>query len=461
MARTKKSTVAFVCSECGAEHGKWQGQCSSCGAWNTLQEFKQSSGPARNSNKLRTSYSGAEGTIISLGEVKDLEGIRLATTFSEFNRVLGGGLVRGSVILLAGDPGAGKSTLLLQIAAGLSTQVKTLYVSGEESLQQIASRARRLKLAADNVQLASLTSVEEISDLVLSEKPGIVVVDSIQVMYTDDVENMPGSVTQVREAATRLTQLAKQSETIFLFVGHVTKEGNLAGPKVLEHIIDCFIMLDAPPGSRYRTLRSAKNRFGAVNELGVFAMTDQGLREVKNPSAIFLERSDEPGPGSVVTVIWEGSRPLLVEIQALVDEIQGGYPRRIAVGLDSQRLSMQLAIMHRHCGVTLNDQDVFANVTGGVRVLETATDLASIVAVYSSFRSRPVPHELVVFGELGLTGEIRPVPNGQERLREAQKHGFTHAIVPFANQPKSGIKGIETYPVKTLGDALETLTQLP
>lgn len=461
MAKTKKSTVVFVCTECGAEHSKWQGRCSACGAWNTLQEFKPSSGPARSSNKLRTSYTGAEGAVVNLGEVKDLEGIRLATTFSEFNRVLGGGLVQGSVILLAGDPGAGKSTLLLQIAAGLSTQVKTLYVSGEESLQQIASRARRLKLDADSVQLASLTSVEEISDLVLSEKPAIVVVDSIQVVYTDDVENMPGSVTQVREAATRLTQLAKQSKTIFLFVGHVTKEGNLAGPKVLEHIIDCFIMLDAPPGSRYRTLRSAKNRFGAVNELGVFAMTDQGLREVKNPSAIFLERSDEPGPGSVVTVIWEGSRPLLVEIQALVDEIQGGYPRRVAVGLDSQRLSMQLAIMHRHCGVTLNDQDVFANVTGGVRVLETATDLASIVAVYSSFRSRPVPHELVVFGELGLTGEIRPVPNGQERLREAQKHGFTHAIVPFANQPKSGIKGIETYPVKTLGDALETLTQLP
>ena len=461
MAKTKKSTVVFVCTECGAEHSKWQGRCSACGAWNTLQEFKPSSGPARSSSKLRTSYTGAEGAVVNLGEVKDLEGIRLATTFSEFNRVLGGGLVQGSVILLAGDPGAGKSTLLLQIAAGLSTQVKTLYVSGEESLQQIASRARRLKLDADSVQLASLTSVEEISDLVLSEKPAIVVVDSIQVVYTDDVENMPGSVTQVREAATRLTQLAKQSKTIFLFVGHVTKEGNLAGPKVLEHIIDCFIMLDAPPGSRYRTLRSAKNRFGAVNELGVFAMTDQGLREVKNPSAIFLERSNEPGPGSVVTVIWEGSRPLLVEIQALVDEIQGGYPRRVAVGLDSQRLSMQLAIMHRHCGVTLNDQDVFANVTGGVRVLETATDLASIVAVYSSFRSRPVPHELVVFGELGLTGEIRPVPNGQERLREAQKHGFTHAIVPFANQPKSGIKGIETYPVKTLGDALETLTQLP
>ena len=461
MAKTKKSVVAYVCSECGAEHSKWQGQCSACGAWNTLQEFKQSSGPARSPNKLRTSYTGAEAAVVNLGEVKDLEGIRLSTTFSEFNRVLGGGLVRGSVILLAGDPGAGKSTLLLQIAAGMSRQVKTLYVSGEESLQQIASRARRLKLDADDVQLASLTSIEEISELVLTEKPGIVVIDSIQVVYTDDVENMPGSVTQVREAATRLTQLAKQTETIFLFVGHVTKEGNLAGPKVLEHIIDCFIMLDAPAGSRYRTLRSAKNRFGAVNELGVFAMTDQGLREVKNPSAIFLERSDEPGPGSVVTVIWEGSRPLLVEIQALVDEIQGGYPRRIAVGLDSQRLSMQLAIMHRHCGLTLNDQDVFANVTGGVRVLETATDLASIVAVYSSFRSRPVPHELVVFGELGLTGEIRPVPNGQERLREAQKHGFTHAIVPFANQPKAGIKGIETYPVKTLGDALETLTQLP
>ncbi|MCY4658026.1 MAG: DNA repair protein RadA, partial [Gammaproteobacteria bacterium] len=317
------------------------------------------------------------------------------------------------------------------------------------------------RLDAEQILLASLTSVEQIAELVVKENPGIVVVDSIQVMHTDDLDNMPGSVTQVRESATRLTHLAKQTQTAVIFVGHVTKEGNLAGPKVLEHIIDCFIMLDSPAGSRFRTLRSVKNRFGAVNELGVFAMTDQGLREVKNPSAIFLERSEESGPGSVVTVLWEGTRPLLVEIQALVDEVQSGYPRRVAVGLDSQRLSMQLAIMHRHCGITLNDQDVFANVTGGVRTNETATDLATIMAVYSSFRSRPSPRELVVFGELGLTGEIRPVPNGQERLREAQKHGFTQAIIPFANQPKKPIKGIETYPVKTLGDALETLTQLP
>ena len=462
MPKAKKTATVFVCSECGAEHSKWQGQCNACGAWNTLREFKPGTDSRAGRRAISVKgFSGSEDAVINLGEVRDVAGNRLQTEYQEFNRVLGGGLVHGSVILVAGDPGAGKSTLLLQIAAGLCNQVKTLYVSGEESLQQIANRARRLKLDADNIQLASLTSVEQITDLVLEEKPQIVIVDSIQVLYTDDVDNMPGSVTQVREAATRLTQLAKQTETVFFFVGHVTKEGNLAGPKVLEHIIDCFIMLDSPAGSRYRTLRSIKNRFGAVNELGVFAMTDQGMKEVKNPSAIFLERSEEPGPGSVVTVLWEGTRPLLVEIQALVDDVQSGYPRRVAVGLDGQRLSMQLAIMHRHCGLTLNDQDVFANVTGGVRVAETATDLASIVAVYSSFRSRPVPRNLVAFGELGLTGEIRPVPNGQERLREAQKHGFTQAIIPHANAPKKPINGIEAYAVKTLGDALETLTQLP
>lgn len=324
-------------------------------------------------------------------------------------------------------------------------------------MRQIAARSKRLKLQPDQLNLASMTSVEQVGDVVERDRPAVVVIDSIQVMQTDYAESMAGTVTQVRESAARLTQLAKRTNTVFILVGHVTKEGNLAGPKVLEHIIDCMVMLDAPSGSRYRTLRSAKNRFGAVNELGVFAMTDTGLREVRNPSAIFLERSAEVGPGSVVSVIWEGTRPLLVEIQALVDDVQGGYPRRVAVGLDAQRLSMHLAIMHRHGGLSLSNDDVFINVTGGVKVLETATDLASMLAVYSSLRNITLPSELIVFGELGLTGEIRPVPNGQERLREAVKHGFTHAIIPFANRPSKPIEGMTTSPVKTLQAALDAV----
>ena len=456
---TKKAVVVFVCESCGEEHHKWQGKCNACGEWNTLVEYRPG-GNGRLDPTRVASYAGSDTLVTALGSVDTNVGERMPAGFTELDRVLGGGFVPGSVTLIAGDPGAGKSTLLLQVIASLCSRVSTLYVSGEESLQQIAGRATRLGLEAGKIQLASLTSVEQVANAIDRHKPKIVVIDSIQVMYTEDAENSPGSVTQVRESAARLTRLAKQTGTVMLLVGHVTKEGNLAGPKVLEHIIDTFIMLESPVGSRYRTLRSIKNRFGAVNELGVFAMTDQGLKQVSNPSAIFLERSSEPGPGSVVTVIWEGTRPLLVEIQALVDEVQGGYPRRVAVGLDSQRLAMQLAIMHRHCGLQLSDQDVFVNVTGGVRVSETSSDLATIVAVYSSFRNRLVEQKSIVFGELGLTGEIRPVPNGQERLREAQKHGFEHAIIPFANAPKQAIRGIKAHAVKTLGDALSVLNEL-
>lgn len=455
-----KTKTIFVCSKCGATHPKWQGQCASCEEWNCLEEANVPRKSAPSSPNFGEGYSGGLTAITRLSEVKAQASHRTSTGMAEFDRVLGGGLVLGSVVLMGGDPGAGKSTMLLQMAGNLSRKSPCLYVSGEESIQQIAGRAIRLGIADSEINLASLTAVGQVAEVVQRERPDIVVIDSIQVMHADDVESVPGSVTQVRECAARLTRLAKQQDCTFVLVGHVTKEGNLAGPKVLEHIIDCFVMLDSPPGSRYRTLRGVKNRFGAVNELGVFAMTDKGLREVLNPSAIFLERSDDPAAGSVVTVTWEGTRPLLVEIQALVDDVQGGYPRRVSVGLDAQRLAMHLAIMHRHCGISLADQDVFANVTGGVRVGETAVDLALLVAVYSSFRNRPLPRDLVVFGELGLTGEIRPVPNGQERIREVQKHGFTRVVAPIANRAKRPIAGVEVAYVKTLSDALDTLSNM-
>ena len=448
----KRSATVYVCGDCGSEHPKWQGRCVDCGAWNTLTRFSPGVATPRSA-----SYADDVVDIRRIDEIDVAVGDRVASGYSELDRVLGGGLVRGSVILIGGDPGAGKSTLLLQVVANLSTTMQCLYVSGEESMHQIAARAKRLKLAPEELHLASMTSVEQVGAAVERDHPAVVVVDSIQVMQTEFAVSMAGTVTQVRESAARLTQLAKRTNTIFILVGHVTKDGNLAGPKVLEHIIDCMVMLDAPAGSRYRTLRSVKNRFGAVNELGVFAMTDSGLREVRNPSAIFLERSAEIGPGSVVSVIWEGTRPLLVEIQALVDDVQGGYPRRVAVGLDTQRLAMHLAIMHRHGGLSLSNDDVFINVTGGVKVVETATDLASMLAVYSSLRNITLPSQLIAFGELGLTGEIRPVPNGQERLREAVKHGFTQAIIPFANRSPKPIAGMETFPVKTLQAALEAV----
>lgn len=457
-----KTKTSYVCNKCGTSHTKWQGQCSNCGAWNSLEEVVESSRSSITSKiaSAKAGYSGDGDGVTKLSEVTSEPNFRISSGMREFDRVLGGGLVTGSVVLMGGDPGAGKSTLLLQMACQLSDETNCLYVSGEESIQQIAARAQRLGLSDRDVDLATHTSVERICQLVLQNRPSVVVVDSIQVMYAEGVESVPGSVSQVRESAAQLTQLAKQTGTTVVLVGHVTKEGNLAGPKVLEHMIDCFVMLDAPAGSRFRTLRGVKNRFGAVNELGVFAMTDKGLKEVLNPSAIFLERSSEPAPGSVVTVIWEGTRPLLVEIQALVDDVQGGYPRRVAVGMDAQRVAMHLAVMHRHCGISLADQDVFVNVTGGVRVSETAIDLATLVSIYASLRNRPLPQDLVVFGELGLTGEIRPVPNGQERIREVQKHGFTRVIAPQANRARSAIPGVEVSWVKSLSEALDTLMDI-
>jgi DNA repair protein RadA/Sms len=373
------------------------------------------------------------------------------------DRVLGGGIVPGSAILIGGSPGAGKSTLLLQVMCQLAQHRSALYVTGEESLQQVAMRAERLALPKDKLKLLAETSVETLCELALQHKPEIMVIDSIQVMHMADVQSAPGSVSQVRESAAFLTRFAKQYHIAILLVGHVTKDGSLAGPKVLEHCIDCSMMLEGESDSRYRTLRGNKNRFGAVNELGVFAMTDKGLKEVSNPSAIFLSRSEQQSPGSIVMVIWEGTRPLLVEIQALVDYSQMANPRRVAVGLDQNRLAMLLAILHRHGNVQMNDQDVFINVVGGVKVSETSADLAVLLAMISSFRDSVLDRELISFGEVGLAGEIRPVPNGSERLAEAAKHGFKKAIVPKANVPKQSIAGIKIIGVSSLSEALEAL----
>jgi DNA repair protein RadA/Sms len=451
--KAKKPKTAFVCTDCGAEHAKWQGQCQSCQEWNTLSQVNI--GPIK---EARVGFAGTRAEAKKLGAVETVETARIATTFGELDRVLGGGLVPGSVVLMGGDPGAGKSTLLLQVCTRLAEAGQgVLYVTGEESLSQLALRARRLELPVAELEVAAETRGEVIANLVQSVKPAILVLDSIQVMQLESVESTPGSVTQVRETAAFFTRLAKETGTVVILVGHVTKEGSLAGPKVLEHMIDCFMMLDSPAASRYRTLRGQKNRFGAVNELGVFAMTDLGMKEVANPSAIFLQRGEIDAPGSLVTVTWEGTRPLLVELQALVDQAQSGYPKRVAVGLDQQRLAMHLAVLHRHCGITLADQDVFANVVGGVRIAETGADLATLLAVLSSFRNRALPKDLIVFGELGLTGEMRPVANGEQRLSEARKHGFKRAIVPFANRPKQVLEGMVVHGVKNLSSALDVV----
>ncbi len=458
MAKVK---TAYVCTVCGAEHGQWQGQCAACKEWNTLSQISLGSAatPSAKPDFRRQGYAGASSGVQDLSEI-DLSVVpRLATGISELDRVLGGGLVPGSAILIGGNPGAGKSTLLLQVMCLLAQQQTALYVTGEESLQQVGMRARRLGLPEKNLKMLAETNVEKICQVAQQHQPALLVVDSIQVMHSADIPSAPGSVSQVRECAAYLIQYAKQTNTVVFLVGHVTKDGNLAGPKVLEHMIDCFLMLEGGSDSKYRTLRGQKNRFGAVNELGVFAMSEKGLKEVKNPSAIFLARADEPSAGSVVMVLWEGTRPLLVEIQALVDGSAMGNPRRLAVGLDQNRLAMLLAVLHRHGGVYMADQDVFVNVVGGVRVAETSADLALILAIVSSFRDRILPQDLVVFGEVGLAGEIRPVPSGQERLLEAAKHGFKRAIVPKANVPRAGVNGMQIIGVSRLSQAIEAMTE--
>ncbi len=454
-----KKKTAYVCNDCGTDHSKWQGQCTGCGAWNTLQEFVVASTKAQAREAAVGGYAGNAGTqgVQRLAEVDLNEVPRFSSGMLEFDRVLGGGLVPGSAILIGGHPGAGKSTLLLQTMCHLATQMPALYVTGEESLQQVARRAQRLGLPTDQLNMLSETNVERLVQTVQQHKPRIVVIDSIQVMHVDGVESAPGSVSQVRESAAYLTRFAKQTDTVLFLVGHVTKDGTIAGPKVLEHMIDCSIMLEGSGDSRFRTLRGIKNRFGAINELGVFAMLDQGLKEVKNPSSIFLSRSEEPTAGSAVMVIWEGTRPLLVEIQALVDDSHFGHPKRVAVGTDQNRLNLLLAAMHRHGGIHLGDQDVYINVVGGVKVTETGSDLALLLAALSSFRNQPLPQDLIVFGEVGLSGEIRPVPSGQERIKEAAKHGFKRAIVPKGNVPRQPIPGMEVIAVEKLQQALERI----
>ena len=454
----KAPRTAYVCNDCGAEFSRWQGQCSACKAWNTISEVRLISASNSTKNDRFSGYAGeTRAKIQTLSEISLQETPRFTSGFKELDRVLGGGIVPGSAILIGGHPGAGKSTLLLQVMCGLAKNMTALYVTGEESLQQVAMRANRLNLPTDKLNMLSETSVEQICNLADQLKPQIIVVDSIQVMHLSDIQSSPGSVAQVRECASFLTRYAKTRQVAIIMVGHVTKDGTLAGPKVLEHAIDCSLLLEGEADSRFRTLRSHKNRFGAVNELGVFGMTEQGLREVKNPSAIFLSRGDEQTPGSSVMVLWEGTRPLLVEIQALVDHSMLANPRRVAVGLEQNRLALLLAVLHRHGGLQMSDQDVFVNVVSGVKVGETGADLALLLALISSFRNRPLPQDLVVFGEVGLAGEIRPVTSGQERISEAAKHGFKRAIVPFANKPKSAVENMEVFTVKKLSDALAIL----
>ena len=449
-----KGRTVYVCAECGAQASKWAGQCGDCGAWNTLQEAVAA--PAGGKNPSFAGYAGPTAEVRTLAEVDAVAEIRQSCGNGELDRVLGGGLVEGSVTLIGGDPGIGKSTLLLQVLAELAAHNRTLYVSGEESPRQIGLRAQRLGLARDRLRLLPEVNVERILATAEIERPQAMVIDSIQTVFTERLQSAPGSVAQVRESAAQLVRYAKAGGAALFLVGHVTKEGAIAGPRVLEHMVDTVLYFEGDPSGRLRVLRAVKNRYGPVNELGVFAMTERGLKEVSNPSAIFLSRHDTPVAGSVIMVTREGTRPLLVEIQALVDECHGGHPRRVTLGLEQNRLAMLLAVLHRHGGVAMYDQDVYVNAVGGVRINETAADLAVLLAALSSFRDRPLPIDLVVFGEVGLAGEIRPVPNGEERLREAAKHGFKQAIVPRANLPRRGgrVEGLEVRGVSRLVEVM-------
>jgi DNA repair protein RadA/Sms len=461
---TSKAKTAYVCGECGGEHNKWQGQCDECGAWNTLAEIVLESAAAQKSPAARRAgWAGKVDApqVTALGEVRHDEDARVSTGIGEFDRVLGGGLVEGAVVLVGGDPGIGKSTLLLQAVARMALRppgpgLDSLYVTGEESLAQVAGRASRLGLSVDGVHALAETGIERILEHASTMRPKLIVADSVQTLWTESLAAAPGSVSQVRESAARLVRYAKETGTAVFLVGHVTKEGGIAGPRVLEHMVDAVLYFEGESGSRFRVLRAFKNRFGAVNELGVFAMGEQGLKEVPNPSAIFLSGGSLQQPGSCVTVTREGTRPLLVEVQALVDGSPLSNPRRVAVGLEQNRLAMLLAVLHRHGGIGVSDQDVFVNVVGGIRLQETAADLPVLLAVLSSLRDRPLPEKTVAFGEVGLSGEIRPVPNGEERLKEAATHGFRRAIVPKANVPKGGsYKGLEIIAVEKLADALD------
>ena len=451
-----KIKTIFTCSECGGISPKWLGQCPHCQAWNTLEESRDS-GFAAQAEQHRYAPLVASSALRSLSDVEALELPRISTGIAEFDRVLGGGLVAGAVVLIGGDPGIGKSTLLLQALVAMSGERRVLYVTGEESAEQVALRARRLGLSGDGVDLFAEIRLEAIQTALLEQKPAVAVIDSIQTMYSTELTAAPGSVSQVKECAAQLTRLAKQAGIPIVMIGHVTKDGALAGPRVLEHIVDTVLYFEGDTHSSFRLIRAFKNRFGAVNELGVFAMTDRGLRGVANPSALFLSQHSAQVSGSCVMATQEGTRPLLVEIQALVDTAHVPNPRRLSVGLEGNRLAMLLAVLNRHAGVSTSDQDVFVNAVGGVRITEPAADLPVLLAILSSLRDRPLPKGLFAFGEVGLAGEVRPAPRGQERLREAAKLGFSVAIIPKANAPRQPIEGLEVWAVDRLQDALDRL----
>ncbi|HXZ06777.1 MAG TPA: DNA repair protein RadA [Paraburkholderia sp.] len=455
-----KQKTLYTCTECGGQAPKWQGQCPACGAWNTLVETVAESASANRFQSLAKSAA-----VQRLADIEASDVPRFSTGVSEFDRVLGGGLVAGGVVLIGGDPGIGKSTLLLQSLAEIASERRALYVSGEESAAQIALRAQRLSLLdpqskASELKLLAEIQLEKIQATIEAERPDVAVIDSIQTIYSEALTSAPGSVAQVRECAAQLTRVAKQSGTAIIMVGHVTKEGNLAGPRVLEHIVDTVLYFEGDTHSSFRLVRAFKNRFGAVNELGVFAMTERGLRGVANPSALFLSQHEQTVPGSCVLVTQEGSRPLLVEIQALVDTAHVPNPRRLAVGLEQNRLALLLAVLHRHAGIACFDQDVFLNAVGGVKITEPAADLAVLLAIQSSLRNKPLPKGLFVFGEVGLAGEIRPSPRGQERLKEAAKLGFSLAVIPKANAPKQTIDGLRVIAVERIEQAIDQVRDL-
>ena len=459
MAKARANAV-YQCTECATQAPKWQGQCPGCGAWNTLVETVAVA-PSTRFQALSGQGGGARTPVVQLGAISATEDSRHPTGIGELDRVLGGGTVDGAVVLLGGDPGIGKSTLLLQALAQIAETRPALYVTGEESAEQVALRAQRLAVSASKIGVLAEIQIEAIIAAIRETQPRVVVIDSIQTVYTEALTSAPGSVAQVRECAAQLTRTAKQLGVTILLVGHVTKEGAIAGPRVLEHIVDTVLYFEGDTHSSFRIIRAIKNRFGAVNELGVFAMTEKGLRGVSNPSALFLSQHDAPVAGSCVLVTLEGTRPLLVEIQALVDDTQSASPRRLAVGMEPARLALLLAVLHRHAGVSCSGQDVFVNAVGGVRIAEPAADLAILVAILSSVRNRPLREKMIVFGEVGLAGEIRPVQRGQDRLREAAKLGFTSAIVPKANDPRgrlgAQLGGIEVIPVSRVDEVLQRI----
>ena len=446
MARAK---TVYECDSCGATYLQWQGQCGSCQAWNSLKELSQT----------RSKGSDVSSPVkpVKLAELRRHQTPRQSTGSGELDRVLGGGVVPGSAVLIGGDPGIGKSTLLLQASATMTEKHRVVYVSGEESLQQVGLRADRIGANANDIEFVAETCVERLVPILTNIQPDMVVVDSIQTLYSDEVQSAPGAVSQLRESTAQLVSYAKSCTSAVLLVGHVTKEGHIAGPRVSEHMVDTVLYFENDTGSRFRIIRAIKNRFGAANEIGVFAMSEAGLKEVKNPSALFVSQHPKPVPGSLVMVTWEGSRPMLVEVQALVSESAGSPPRRVASGVEQNRLNLLLAVLHRHGGVPMFNQDVFLNVVGGMKIAETAVDLPTVLASLSSFRDRPISNKVVTFGELGLAGEIRPVPFGEERIRQAATQGYTKALVPAANKPKKRISGMEVVPLDRLDQALDAV----